>query len=135
MPESACPASVPMPTEGILSAFGHGEERTGVALGNSIMCSAQVLETIPNYPVDFRFTQISRLVGGWRSVSFVVGMSVHPDGEEQPMVKPAKCLGNRLYGHYGLLIIRAGERCSSIAAQDAGTSDDVLGVEVVRAIF
>ena len=135
MPEPARPAPAPMPAEGTLLAFDYGEKRIGVALGNSITRSARALETIPNRSVDFRFAQISRLVGEWQPVGFVVGMPVHPDGEEQPMIKLAKRFGNQLHGRYGLPVTWVDERYSSIAAQDAGASDDVLAAEAARLIL
>ena len=135
MPEPARPAPAPMPAEGTLLAFDYGEKRIGVALGNSITRSARALEPIPNRSVDFRFAQISRLVGEWQPVGFVGGMPVHPDGEEQPMIKLAKRFGNQLHGRYGLPVTWVDERYSSIAAQDAGASDDVLDAEAARIIL
>ncbi|CAJ0715239.1 Putative pre-16S rRNA nuclease [Ralstonia edaphis] len=135
MPEPARPAPASMPAEGTLLAFDYGEKRIGVALGNSITRSARALETIPNRSVDFRFAQISRLVSEWQPVGFVVGMPVHPDGEEQPMIKLAKRFGNQLHGRYGLPVTWVDERYSSIAAQDAGASDDVLDAEAARIIL
>ena len=135
MPEPARPAIVSVPVEGTLLAFDYGEKRIGVALGNTVSRSARALETIPNRSVDFRFAQISRLVGEWQPVGFVVGMPVHPDGEEQPMIKLAKRFGNQLHGRYGLPVTWVDERYSSIAAQDAGASDDVLDAEAARIIL
>ena len=135
MPEPARPATASVPAEGTLLAFDYGEKRIGVALGNSITRSARALETIPNRSIDFRFAQITRLVSEWQPVGFVVGMPVHPDGEEQPMIKLAKRFGNQLHGRYGLPVTWVDERYSSIAAQDAGASDDVLDAEAARIIL
>ena len=139
MPEPALSAGrtvhAGVPAEGTLLAFDYGEKRIGVALGNTISRSARALETIPNHSVDFRFAQITRLVNEWQPVGFVVGMPVHPDGEEQPMIKLAKRFGNQLHGRYGLPVTWVDERYSSIAAQDAGASDDVLDAEAARIIL
>ncbi|ANA34110.1 Holliday junction resolvase RuvX [Ralstonia mannitolilytica] len=139
MPEPALSAGravhAGVPAEGTLLAFDYGEKRIGVALGNTISRSARALETIPNRSVDFRFAQITRLVNEWQPVGFVVGMPVHPDGEEQPMIKLAKRFGNQLHGRYGLPVTWVDERYSSIAAQDAGASDDVLDAEAARIIL
>lgn len=138
MPEPASStgqAIAPVPVEGTLLAFDYGEKRIGVALGNTISRSARALETIPNRSVDFRFAQITRLVSEWQPVGFVVGMPVHPDGDEQPMIKLAKRFGNQLHGRYGLPVTWVDERYSSIAAQDAGASDDVLDAEAARIIL
>ena len=124
MPEPARPVLASVPAEGTLLAFDYGEKRIGVALGNTISRSARALETIPNRSVDFRFEQITRLIKEWQPVGFVVGMPVHPDGDEQPMIKLAKRFGNQLHGRY-----------SSIAAQDAGASDDVLDAEAACIIL
>ena len=138
MPEPVHPAIAPVPLEGTLLAFDYGEKRIGVALGNTISRSARALETIPNRSVDFRFEQITRLIKEWQPVGFVVGMPVHPDGpngEVQPMIKLAKRFGNQLHGRYGLPVTWVDERYSSIAAQDAGASDDVLDAEAARIIL
>ncbi|CAJ0681170.1 Putative pre-16S rRNA nuclease [Ralstonia mannitolilytica] len=139
MPEPALSAGravhAGVPAEGTLLAFDYGEKRIGVALGNTISRSARALETIPNRSVDFRFAQITRLVNEWQPVGFVVGMPVHPDGEEQLMIKLAKRFGNQLHGRYGLPVTWVDERYSSIAAQDAGASDDVLDAEAARIIL
>ena len=138
MPEPASstgPATASVPAEGTLLAFDYGEKRIGVALGNTVSRSARALETIPNRSVDFRFEQITRLIKEWQPVGFVVGMPVHPDGDEQPMIKLAKRFGNQLHGRYGLPVTWVDERYSSIAAQDAGASDDVLDAEAARIIL
>ncbi|MDO3560846.1 Holliday junction resolvase RuvX [Ralstonia pseudosolanacearum] len=135
MPEPARPATAPVPVHGTLLAFDYGEKRIGVALGNSITRSARALEVIPNRSVEYRFTQITRLVNAWQPVGFVVGMPVHPEGEDQPMIKLAKRFGNQLHGRYGLPVTWADERYSSIAAQDAGATDDVLDAEAARIIL
>lgn len=135
MPEPARPATASVPAEGTLLAFDYGEKRIGVALGNTVSRSARALETILNRSVDFRFAQISRLINEWQPVGFVVGMPVHPDGDEQPMIKLAKRFGNQLHGRYGLPVTWVDERYSSIAAQDAGASDDVLDAEAARIIL
>lgn len=72
MPEPARPAPAPVPVHGTLLAFDYGEKRIGVALGNSITRSARALEVIPNRSVEYRFTQITRLVNAWQPVGFVV---------------------------------------------------------------
>ncbi|NMV41875.1 Holliday junction resolvase RuvX [Ralstonia insidiosa] len=138
MPEPARPVLASVPAEGTLLAFDYGEKRIGVALGNTISRSARALETIPNRSVDFRFEQITRLIKEWQPVGFVVGMPVHPDGpngEVQPMIKLAKRFGNQLHGRYGLPVTWVDERYSSIAAQDAGASDDVLDAEAACIIL
>lgn len=99
-----------------LLAFDYGRRRIGVAVGQSITCSARPLTTIncinqkPDWPL------IEGLLTTWKPDALIIGLPMNMDGTEHEMSKAARRFSNQLHGRYGLPVELVDERLTSIEA-------------------
>ncbi len=77
-------------------AFDYGEKRIGVAVGNTIIKTAEPLKVIQEKNQQDKFQEIERLIEEWQPQSLVVGLPTHLDGAEHEMTQKAKGFGNQL---------------------------------------
>ncbi len=124
-----------MPEETLL-AFDVGVKRIGVAIGNTLTCYARALEIIPAGTRDARFARIGALLQEWQPHRVVVGLSLAPDGGEQPMTVQCRRFANQINGRFGLPVVLVDERYSSMIAQSQrplrrGESDDAQAAAVI----
>lgn len=106
-----------------LLGFDFGEQRIGVATGNSLTASAQPLRTLAAVPVAQRFEAIARLINEWQPDALVVGRPLYPDGAVSPMTPRCERFARQLEGRFGLKVHLVDERYSSAQAQSEGASD------------
>jgi putative Holliday junction resolvase len=60
-------------------AFDFGEKRTGVAVGNRLLGTAQAQGSI-HAQGDARWAQVALRIKEWQPDAIVVGVPYHPDG-------------------------------------------------------
>ena len=111
---AAAPAAAPRHPVSFL-AFDYGTRRVGVAVGNSLLRSAQALTTVQAVG-DARFAAIARLVNEWRPDALVIGVPFHPDGAAQDNTRRARAFGRQLHGRFGLPVHEVDERYSTTEA-------------------
>ena len=114
---------------GTLLAFDFGTMRIGVAVGNSISCSARALITISGERNDQRFAIIGSLIAEWQPVVLVVGLPCNEDGTPHEMTKLCHRFANRLKGRFFLPVILVDERYTSAAASSQLTEMGVRGIK------
>lgn len=120
-PVSAKPtASTAIPQS--LLAFDFGLRRTGVAVGNAYLKSAQPITTL-RQSGDARFDAIARLIQEWQPDALVIGVPFHPNGAEHEMTAHARRFGRQLKGRFHLPVFEVDERYTSVAAQGEGARD------------
>ncbi len=132
---------------GTLLAFDFGTRRIGVAVGNSIACTAQPLTTIQGEENAPRFAAIEGLIREWQPVALVVGLPCNDDGTPHAMTQLCRRFANRLKGRFGLPVFLVDERYTSAAASaqlnEAGIHgirqkpllDQVAAQEILQAYF
>jgi putative Holliday junction resolvase len=103
-------------------AFDFGEKRTGVAVGNRMLRSAQPQPTIAAQG-DARFAQIAQRLKEWQPDAIVIGVPFHPDGAAHENTVRAKKFGRQLHGRFGLPVFEVDERYSTTEAIAAGARD------------
>jgi putative holliday junction resolvase len=103
-------------------AFDYGTRRVGVAVGNSLSCSARPLRSIAAEG-QARFEAISRLVGEWQPDALVVGVPFHPDGAPNDNTGRARRFARQLHGRHRLPVHEVDERYSTTEALSDGASD------------
>lgn len=96
-------------------AFDYGSKRIGVAVGDSLTCSARPLPALPGPD----WVVIGRLVAEWRPAALIVGLPLDEDGSEQAITGPARKFAAELQRQLKLPVHQADERYSSRAADDA----------------
>ncbi|MBT8523538.1 Holliday junction resolvase RuvX [Polynucleobacter paneuropaeus] len=106
-----------MPSPLTVMGFDYGTRRIGIAIGNTLSCTAQALEVIARDNEDARFADIESLLKEWMPNLLVVGVPTHPDGAEHEMTAKAKRFGNQLSGRFKLPVEWVDERYSSVVLE------------------
>lgn len=102
-----------MPKPLTIMAFDYGTRKVGVAVGNSLTQSGQVIKTISAPNIDALFNDIDGLLGEWQPDRLVVGKPLYPDGSAHEMTAKAVRFGNQLHGRFGLSVHWVDERYTS----------------------
>ena len=97
-------------------AFDYGTKRIGVAVGNTVSCTASALDTVmvrngqPDWP------HITRLIDEWQPNALIVGKPLTFDDTENEISPKALRFGNQLNGRYHLPVHHVDERLTSLSA-------------------
>jgi putative holliday junction resolvase len=103
-------------------AFDYGLKRTGVAVGNRLLKTAQPQGSI-HAEGEARFSLIAKRIAEWQPDAIVVGVPYHPDGAAHENTARAKKFGRQLHGRYGLPVFEVDERYSTTEALSSGAQD------------
>ena len=115
--------SAPVPaTLTTFIAFDYGEKRTGVAVGNRLMGTAQPQGSV-HAQGDARFVQIEKQIKEWQPDAIVIGVPYHPDGAAHENTARAKKFGRQLHGRFKLPVFEVDERYSTTEALASGAKD------------
>lgn len=119
----AAPATVTVPA-GLKTflALDFGLKRTGVAVGNRLLRSAQPQGTI-NAEGDARFVKIAEQLRQWQPDALVLGIPFYPDGAEHENTLRARRFGRQLRGRFGLPVFEVDERYTTTEALASGAKD------------
>lgn len=99
--------------------FDFGEQRIGVALGETLIGQARALATIAESANDRRFAAIGKLIGAWKPARLVVGLPRHIDDTQHEFAARCERFARQLEGRYRLPVELADERYSSAVATTA----------------
>lgn len=100
-------------------AFDFGSRRVGVAVGNSLLRSAQPVTTVAAQG-EARFAAIARLLAEWQPDALVIGVPFHPDGAAHDNTQRARAFGRQLRGRFRLPVHEVDERYSTTEALARG---------------
>lgn len=114
-------ATIPAELQTFL-ALDFGLKRTGVAVGNRLLRSAQPQGTI-QAEGDARFARIAERLRDWQPDALVVGVPFHPDGAAHENTARARKFARQLRGRFGLPVYEVDERYSTTEALAAGAKD------------
>jgi len=117
---TACP-NVPASLSTFI-AFDFGEKRTGVAVGNRLLGTAQPQGSIQAQG-DARWVQLAQHIQDWQPDAIVVGVPYHPDGAAHEYTAKAKKFGRQLNGRFQLPVFEVDERYSTTEALSHGAKD------------
>ena len=127
------PAPAPIPLPATLTTFlalDFGLKRTGVAVGNRLLRSAQPQTTI-QAEGDARFARIAERVREWQPDALVVGVPYHPDGAAHENTLRAQRFARQLRGRLGLPVFEVDERYSTTEALASGARDVDAGAACI----
>ncbi len=99
-----------------------GEKKTGLALGNRLLRSAQAHGTV-RAQGDARFLAIAKVVQEWQPDALVVGVPFHPDGQPHDNTRRARRFARQLQGRFKLPVFEVDERYSTTEALSQGAKD------------
>ena len=111
-------------------ALDFGLKRTGVAVGNRLLKSAQPQATVVAEG-DARFDKIAQRLREWQPDALVVGVPFHPDGAEHDNTLKARRFARQLRGRFGLPVFEVDERYSTTEALAEGAKDADAGAACV----
>ena len=103
-------------------AFDFGTKRTGVAVGNRLLGTAQAQGSIQAQG-DARFEPIGQRIKEWEPDAIVIGVPYHPDGAAHENTARAQKFGRQLHGRFGLPVFEVDERYSTTEALASGARD------------
>ena len=111
-------------------ALDFGLKRTGVAVGNRLLRTAQPQATIQAQG-DARFERIAERLREWQPDALVVGVPLHPDGAEHENTLRARRFARQLRGRFGLPVFEVDERYSTTEALSSGAKDADAGAACI----
>lgn len=103
-------------------ALDFGLKRTGFAVGNRLMRTAQPQGTIAAVG-DARFVKIAQQIKDWQPDALVIGVPYHPDGAEHENTLRARKFGRQLHGRFKLQVFEVDERYTTTEALSMGAKD------------
>lgn len=109
---------MPAPAARTVLSFDYGLRRIGVAVGNTLTGTAEVLATIEARDGEPDWRAIGRCVADWRPAAFVVGVPYNMAGDNTSITTAALQFADRLGQQYGIEVHRVDERLSSREAED-----------------
>ena len=116
-------------------AFDFGTRRTGVAVGNRLLCQASPQGHLQAQG-DARWPLISRCIQDWQPDALVVGVPFHPDGAEHENTLRARRFARQLHGRFGLPVFEVDERYSTTEAIAGGAKDvDAASASIILQQF
>ena len=111
-------------------ALDFGLKRTGVAVGNRVLRSAQPQGSI-HAEGDVRFAKVAALLVEWQPDALVIGVPFHPDGAEHENTVRARRFGRQLAGRFNLPVFEVDERYSTTEALSMGAKDADAGAACI----
>ena len=100
-----------------LLAFDYGTRSIGVAVGQTITCSARPLtemrakDGIPNWD------DIKKLLDEWQPQLVLVGLPLNMDGSESDFAVRARKFARRIHGRFGIRVLMVDERLTTQEAK------------------
>jgi putative Holliday junction resolvase len=103
-------------------ALDFGMKRTGFAVGNRLLRTAQPQGTITAQG-DARFVKIAQQLQEWQPDALVVGVPFHPDGAAHENTQRARKFARQLSGRFKLPVFEVDERYTTTEALSDGARD------------
>ncbi len=103
-------------------AFDFGLRRTGFAVGNRLLRTAQPQGTIAATG-ESRFAKIKKELQEWQPDALVVGVPFHPDGAAHENTLRARRFARQLAGRFRLPVFEVDERYSTTEALSLQAKD------------
>ncbi len=103
-------------------AIDFGLKRTGIAVGNRLLRTAQPAGSI-HAQGDARFVHIAQSLREWEPDALVIGIPYYPDGAAHENTARARKFGRQLQGRFGLPVFEVDERYSTTEALQSGARD------------
>jgi len=103
---------------GVWLGIDFGLKRIGVAVGNTLLGTAEPLSVMRNINGTPEWATLDAWVQEWLPAGFVIGLPLSADGEVQEITQVAKGFGKRCAERYSLPVRWMDERYSSIQASE-----------------
>lgn len=103
----------------VLTAFGFdfGMKRIGLAIGQTLTCSANPLAILDAHDGIPQWEKIESLIQIWSAHVLVVGIPYNMDGSEQPLTLAARRFTSKLHSRFQLPVYTVDERLTTLEAK------------------
>jgi len=118
---------------GTLIGFDYGPCKIGVAVGQTITCSASPLTTLRSRGEKPDWTRIEALFREWQPEAAVVGLPFNMNDTETEIAPRARRFARQLNGRFGIQVHLVDERLTSIEARNQ-LGRNATSLEVVDAM-
>ena len=116
-------------------AFDFGKRRIGVAIGNTLTCSARPLKIIDAKDKKNCFITIAEVIQTWSPDYLVVGLPIYPDGSKHPFSKQCSGFAKQLSQKFSLNVVLEDERWTSALAKVDGPDDAVAAAIILEGVL
>jgi putative Holliday junction resolvase len=97
--------------------FDFGVKYIGVAVGQSVTCTASPLCSLRAKLGQPSWKEIQQLIARWKPNGLIVGIPLAVDGSEQDITLAARCFAVELEKRYDLPVYLVDERFTTLAAK------------------
>ncbi len=104
---------------GIFLGFDFGTKYIGVAVGQTVTCTATPLLSLRAQNGVPSWDQVAALLQEWQPEGLIVGLALQLDGSQSPTSLAAQKFGRRLQNRFKLPIYFIEERLTTVAAREA----------------
>lgn len=101
---------------GTLMGFDFGKRRIGVAVGQTVTMTSAPVTTIIAIDGEPQWYEVKKVIDTWKPKLIVVGVPTHMNGQDSDMTLPARRFAQSLHTKYGIEVIEADERLTSVEA-------------------
>ncbi|XBC41743.1 MAG: Holliday junction resolvase RuvX [Buchnera aphidicola (Kaburagia rhusicola rhusicola)] len=101
----------------IIIAFDFGTKRIGVAVGQNITKTAQILPSIKVKNKKIDLTKFNTLFREWKPCLIVIGLPLNMDGTKQDITKKSEQFAKQLFSHFKIPVHLHDERLTTIEAK------------------
>jgi len=102
----------------VLLGFDFGTKRIGVAVGQTVTCTARPLLTLQAQQGKIKSEALQPIIKTWQPDGFVIGVPLNMDGTEQPITLLAREFGQWLTTTFDIPVYEMDERLSTRDARD-----------------
>jgi putative Holliday junction resolvase len=107
--------------------FDFGEQRIGVASGQTITRQASPLITLNAVQQKPDWQAIEKLIADWRPDALIIGIPTYLDGSDSDMTRRARRFGRQLEGRFSLPVFEVNESLTSFEAEQTLKKNKKLG--------
>jgi putative holliday junction resolvase len=100
-----------------LLAFDYGTKNIGIACGQTISGTANIIAPIKAKDGIPDWNQVEKILNEWQPELVLVGLPLNMDDSESELSARARKFANRLQGRFGVKIEMVDERLSSFEAK------------------
>ena len=100
-----------------LLAFDYGTRSIGVAVGQTIPCSARPLTELRAKDGTPNWDDIQKLLEEWQPELVLVGLPLNMDGSESDFATRAQKFARRIHGRFGVRVLMVDERLTTQEAK------------------
>ncbi|XAJ77727.1 Holliday junction resolvase RuvX [Buchnera aphidicola (Ceratovacuna keduensis)] len=98
-------------------SFDYGTKNIGVAIGQKITNTGNILDSIKSKNKNINWKKIEKIIKLWNPKSIIIGLPLNMDGTEQKFTKQTKNFANKVSKKFNIKVHMHDERLSTVEAK------------------